>query len=191
MAVGQTSGGDKTEVFIGVEEALSYSEEGLRTNPCLAVDLAMLGVGTIDECHATLVSSGISTAEGLSQIPNEGAELEVNGQAVVLGGARAWFKVGKLIEDSTAQFEDGGGAIVAVKLDENDLDDEAMHLILLAGQFVKDGEDRAMLVGDSLKDGMQRQSIAELDVRLQRTLDWAGALFSHHVSVNRGSEVVR
>ena len=177
-----------TEVFTGVEEALTYTGEGIKTNPCLAVDLAMLGAGTIEECHAVLVASGISTADGISHMPDEGAELDVNGNTVVFGETMMWFDVDSTMEDAIMQFGDGNAAIVAVKLNEEDPNDEAMHLILLAGQFIKNGERSAVLVGDSLHDGMQRELATQINKRLQRTLDWAGALFSYHVSVTKHSE---
>ena len=176
------------EVFVGIEETLSYTGEGVKANPCLAVDLAMLGVGTVEECHDTLVKLDISTGDGISRMPDDGADIEINGNTVVFGEARIWFDVDSVIEDAVTQFEDGSAAIVAVKLNEEDLDDEAMHLILLAGQFVRNGKRGDVLVGDSLRDGMLRESVIEVDKRLQRTLDWAGALFSYHVSVTQVSE---
>lgn len=176
------------EVFVGVEEALSYTGQGVKANSCLAVNLSMLGVGTIEECHDALVNSSISTIDGISRIPDEGAELEVADNKVILGEALIWFDVKSVIEDSTSQFKEGCAAIVAVKLNEDDLNDDAMHLILLAGQFEENGKPGDMLVGDSLYDAMQRETAVEIDKRLQSTLDWAGALFSYHVSVTRVSE---
>lgn len=172
------------ETFLGMSEALEYKGEGLRANPCLAVDLAMLGVGTIEECHEALVQVGISSPDGMSVIPDEGIAVQVNDNIVSFGATNMWFNLDTAAEDTIAQYEKSEGAIFAVKLNEEDPEDGGMHLVLLAGQFLNNDEVRSVLVGDSLVDDIQRVNPSEVNARLQRTLDWAGALFSYHVAVS-------
>ncbi len=171
------------EVFKGVEAARSYTGEGIRANPCLAVDLAMLGVGTIEECHDVLVASGISTADGMSQLPDDGGEVSINGNKVVFRRAQMRIDASRALGDAASRFNEGDGTLVAVRLNEEDPNDGAMHIVLLAGQFEKDGKPGDILVGDSLQDGMQREPAQAVYDRLQQTIEWAGGLLSYHVSV--------
>jgi hypothetical protein len=175
-----------TTQFVGIPEALAYTGAGLRENPCLAVNFAMLGVGEIDECHAALVDADISSEDGESRIPPEGAEkVTVNDSVVALGSQKAWFEADKAVADARAGFADRTGTIFSVQLNEDDPESPNMHLVLFAGQFIDGDRVSELLVGDSLQDGMQRPSLEEARDRLARSMDWAGAIMGNTVSVTQ------
>ena len=176
------------ETFFGIDRVLDYRQVGSFNNPCLAVDLAMLGVGDKNKCHQALVASGVSTPDGVSEIPGKGVELDINGNKVTIDPTKLFFDLRKLESDSRSQFDKAEAAIVAVKLHEDDPEDYSMHLILLGGHYREGDRVTKVVIGDSLLDGVQEQRPEELESRLERTLDFNGALLSCHVRVDYSSD---
>lgn len=165
--------------YQGITQPLAYELEAKRENPCLAVSLAMLTESTdIDGAHQQLVAEGISDETGQSMLPPEGTTLTFNDSTIGIDEQKAWFSLDKYKKSLDEGFEAGKGSIVGVRLNEEGDSDASMHLILLAGK----AEDK-IAVGDSLVDGVQMVETDKVFERLERTLDFMGALMSHTVSL--------
>jgi hypothetical protein len=171
-----------SERFVGIEQAQDYDAPGVRENSCLAVDLAMLGVGEIDEIDELLISLGISTADGISKI-EEDTELDINAHKVIVGASKPKFSVEAAIKDTKEQFERGDGAIITIPLHPEDPENLDGHMVLAAGMYVEDLEVTGVLLGDSLKDGMQRISPSDAVSRLEQTVEYFGAIYSSQVKL--------
>ncbi|MFI5270717.1 MAG: hypothetical protein ACHQT9_01575 [Candidatus Saccharimonadales bacterium] len=171
-----------SERFVGIEQAQTYDAPGVRENSCLAVDLAMLGVGGIDEINELLVSLGISTPDGISEVV-EDTELDINEHKVIIGAPRPKFSVEAAITDTKEQFEQGNGAIITLPLHPENTESFDGHMVLAAGMYVKDLEVTGVLLGDSLLDGMQRISPSDAVDKLEQTVERFGAIYSSHVKL--------
>ncbi len=170
--------------FEGLREPLNYRGVGKMADPCLAAILATAGLGEIEEIHQKLVGLGVSTPEGISDI-NAGFDIAMNGKEARIDPPRMFSGLEKAIDGTGEQFEKGNGTIIAVKLYEDDYDNQDTHFLLLIGHERDEETDKvtAVYVGDSRYDDVQELHPSDVLDLLDRTIDLLGGIYAYHLSV--------